>query len=130
MKKLHVVAVSLLVAQLAGAQVITTVAGTSWLFPSSNLSSSSAPLGQISGVAMDAQGNLYIADPENCLILKVTANGTLSIIAGNGLPGHSGDGGPAVSASISPTDLAIDSKGNIYIQEQSYVRMVTTAGAT
>ncbi len=118
----------LLFPQPVGAQVITTVAGTSWLFPSSSLPASSAPLGQISGVAMDTQGNLYVADPENCLILKIAPKGTLSIVAGNGVQGHSGDNGPAVNASINPSDLAIDSKGNIYIQEQSYVRMVTPAG--
>ena len=126
MRKVAVIALSF--AQVVGAQVITTYAGTSWVFPSISLPALNAPLGKISGIAVDTQGNAYLADPSNSLILKMTPEGNLLVVAGNGQPGHSGDNGPAVNASINPSDVAVDSHGNVYIQDQSYIRMVTASG--
>ena len=128
MRRIAFFAVPMFLAQVLGAQVITTIAGTSWSFPSNSQSALSAPLGEVSGAAFDSQGNLYLADPTNALILKISSSGTLSIAAGNGLSGHSGDGGPAINASINPTDVAVDSNNNLYIQDQSYIRMVTPSG--
>jgi hypothetical protein len=108
--------------------VITTIAGTSWTFPSNNLPALNAPLGAISGAAIDSHGNIFIADQYNFLILEITPGGILSVYAGNGQKGHSGDNGPAIHASINPTDVAVDAKGNLYIQDQAYIRMVTPAG--
>lgn len=72
-------------------------------------------------VALDAAGNLYIADSENNAIRKVTkATGIISTIAGLGpdQPGYSGDGGSAVSAKInSPNGIAVDANGNIYFSD-------------
>jgi trimeric autotransporter adhesin len=68
-------------------------------------------------VAVDAAGNIYIAGGGN-RIRKVTADGVITTIAGNGKKGYSGDGGPATSAQISSlTDIAADSKGNLYFTE-------------
>ena len=53
-----------------------------------------------SGVAVDAAGNLFIADTNNCRIRKVTAAGTISTVAGNGTRGYSGDFGPATAAEL------------------------------
>jgi hypothetical protein len=81
------------------------------------------------GVAVDASGNIYIADTSNSVIRKVTAStGDISTVAGNGTSGYSGDGAAATSAEMgSPRGLALDSSGNIYIGDVFYnvVRKVT-----
>lgn len=82
-------------------------------------------------MAFDGAGNYYIADPSNHLVVKVAASGTLSVVAGNGNPGYSGDNGPAVNAQLDiPWGVALDSAGNLYIGDagNSTVRKVTTGG--
>ncbi len=69
------------------------------------------------GVAVDAGGNLYIADFTNNRVRKVSG-GTITTVAGNGLAGYSGDGRAAVNAMLNgPTDVAVDSNGNLYIAD-------------
>ena len=71
-----------------------------------------------SAVAVDGQGNLYIADGFNFRIRKVDTNGIITTIAGDGLEGYSGDNGPAVIAKIDyVTGLAVDNDGNIYLAD-------------
>ena len=81
-------------------------------------------------VAVDAAGNLYIADTFNGRIRRVGTDGVISTVAGVGSTGiYSGDGGPAKSSALSlPTDVAVDAAGNLYIADfgNSKVRMVTT----
>src|SRR5437868_6620408 len=59
------------------------------------------------GVAVDKAGNLYIADGGNYRIRKVTPAGTISTIAGTGVPVSSGDGGPAINAALFPSAVAV-----------------------
>src|SRR5262249_33499438 len=68
-------------------------------------------------VAVDGSGNLYIADYAHERIREVSAaTGIITTIAGNGVQGYSGDGGPATSAELSgPFGLAIDPSGNVFI---------------
>ena len=91
----------------------------------------SAGLSSPFGVAVDSSGNLYIADFGNYVIRKVTAaTGIISTVAGNNTPGYSGDGAAATSARLNlPTDVAVDSSGNLYIAdaENSIIRKVTAA---
>jgi sugar lactone lactonase YvrE len=76
-------------------------------------------------VAFDAAGNLYIADAGNSRVQKVSTDGTVTTIAGNGSPGHSGDGGLAVDAQLGgPRGLAIDADGNIYIADTDSIRLL------
>ena len=90
-----------------------------------------ARLGQPSGLAVDAAGYLFIADALNHVIRKVGADGTITTIAGTGLRGSAGDGGPAVLASIAqPYGVAVDAAGNVYIADtdNSRIRKVAPNG--
>jgi len=75
---------------------------------------------EATGLAVDGAGNIYISDTVNHRVRKVSADGVISTIAGNGTRGYSGDGGPAVDAQIAfPSGLAIDSANNLYVAMQS-----------
>lgn len=83
-------------------------------------------------IALDAAGNLYIADSNNSVIRKVTAtSGIITTLAGNGTAGFSGDGGRAVFAQLShPKGVAVDSAGNVYISDtfNNRIRVVAPNG--
>lgn len=112
--------------------VITTFAGASWLFPGDGRPALQAPLGGILSldVATDRNGNYYICDADNQMVMRVGPDGIINVIAGNGFQGVSGDGGLAVNASFdTPLGIAIDQAGNIYVAEYgSRVRKVTPDG--
>jgi sugar lactone lactonase YvrE len=114
------------------AGIITTVAGTGIDgFSGDGGPATSAQLNCASGVATDAAGELFIADYLNNRIRKVGANGVITTIAGNGTPGFTGDGGPAVSAEINfPNDVDVDAAGNVYIADSgnNRVRKIDTNG--
>ena len=83
------------------------------------------------GIALDASGNLYIADTYNYVIRKVSPMGTIATVAGSGSPGYTGDGGLATAAQLSETNgIALDSSGNLYVADtyNSALRKVTTDG--
>lgn len=86
------------------------------------------------GICFDSAGNLYISNTGQRTIVKYAPNlnnGRVVVVAGNGNPGFSGDGGPATRAQLSnPVGLAIDSAGNLYIADanNSRIRKVTTDG--
>ncbi len=122
----------LLAAAAASAQgVISTVAGSSRAFRGDGRPAIQASLGSVLGVAVDTGGNVYVSDHGNQLVMKVSPTGTLTVVAGNGILGFSGDGGPATSASLNdPEDVAWDSSGNLYIADflNHRVRKVTPEG--
>lgn len=109
-------------------QVISTIAGTNFTFPPTPLPAVNAPLGHYTGVAVDASGNVYVADTDNNLVERFAPRGQLTIVAGNGIAGFSGDGGPANRASLNaPYGVAVDSAGNLYIADtyNSLIRKVS-----
>jgi len=126
------IAIFALLAAAGPAQsIITTYAGAPYLFDGDGKRAINAPLGEVSAIAVDARGTVYVADPSNHMVMKFDPNGILTVVAGNGTPGSSGDGGPAVSASLSePRGLAIDSAGNLFIADSasSVIRKVTPDG--
>jgi uncharacterized protein (TIGR03437 family) len=90
-----------------------------------------ARLSSPSGLAFDTAGNLYIADRGNSCIRKVGPDGTIQTVAGNGVAGFSGDGGPAIAARMAfPDGVAVDPPGNIYIADTANhrIRKVTADG--
>lgn len=111
---------------------ISTVAGylNSAGYTGDGGAATSARLNSPTAVAVDALGNIYIADGLNFVIRKVDPIGNISTIAGNGLNGYSGDGGPATAAELNqPWGVAVDPSGNLYISEiNSVVRKVDTSG--
>jgi uncharacterized protein (TIGR03437 family) len=112
--------------------VITTVAGNGKFgFAGDGGPATSASLNSPTGVALDASGNLYIADRDNQRIRKVSASGIITTFAGNGTASFSGDGGPAASAALNyPTSVAVDASGNLFIidRENHRVRKVSANG--
>jgi uncharacterized protein (TIGR03437 family) len=83
-----------------------------------------AALNRPEGVAYDKAGNLYIADAQNHRIRMVDTQGIITTIAGNGVPTYNGDGLPALSTSFqSPTDVAVDNNGNVYVNDTSNYRI-------
>ena len=83
-----------------------------------------------SGLAFDAAGDLFIADQCSNLVQEVN-NGIISVVAGNGSPNYSGDGGSAVQASLSkPALVRADAAGNLYIVDSgnSVIRQVNGSG--
>jgi trimeric autotransporter adhesin len=90
-----------------------------------------AELNTPSGIAVDSQGNLYIADTGNNVIRKVTAaTGNISTFAGNGMRGYSGDSAPAASAELNgPEGVTVDSSDNVYIADtgNNVIRRVKAA---
>lgn len=70
------------------------------------------------GVTEDIFGNLYIAEYYGQRVQKVTPSGTITTIAGNGIEGYSGDGGPATVAELNgPYRVTVDIAGNVYIPD-------------
>ena len=83
------------------------------------------------GVAVDTAGNLYVAEFSNNRVSKVTPSGAVSVFAGNGISGYSGDGGPATSAMMAgPQAVAVDSAGNVYIGDSGNNRVRVVSGGT
>jgi gliding motility-associated-like protein len=83
------------------------------------------------GLALDMAGNLYIADGLNNMILKVNSAGITTIIAGTGIAGYSGDGGPATAAQLyQASGIAVDNAGNIYICDMynNRIRKINSSG--
>ena len=112
--------------------VISTVAGNGTPgYSGDGGPAASAMLNYPTGVAVDAAGNLFIADEANNRVRKVNPGGVISTVAGNGTQGYSGDGGPATSAELYyPYGVAVDTAGNLFIADEgnNRIRMVTPGG--
>ena len=111
--------------------VISTVAGNGTNgFSGDNGPAAGTQLTNPYGVAVDASGNLYIADSGNCRIRRVS-NGVISTVAGNGTNGFSGDNGPATSAQLeAPLGVTLDPAGGLFISDNARIREVSNGVIT
>ena len=118
--------------KISATGVITTVAGNgSPGYSGDGGLATSASLNYPWGVAVDATGNLFVADYNNNRLRKVSATGVITTVAGNGTPGYSGDGGLATSASLNyPESVAVDAAGNLFIADyyNNRLRKVSSNG--
>ena len=116
-----------------GGSIISTVAGTGTRgFSGDGGPGTSARLDYPYGVAVDGGGNVLIADYFNHRIRWLAAGtGVITTVAGNGVGGFSGDGGPATSASLAyPTGVAVDGGGNVLIADKYHHRIRRLAAGT
>ena len=94
----------------------------------------SAQLNQPSDMAFDSAGNLYFVDAGNERVRKITPNGIITTVAGNGNVGFTGDGGPATSAEFNfdgeSAHIAVDSAGDLYISDFNNGRVREVSAAT
>ena len=112
----------------AVSQIINTYAGTgSLIYGGDGGPATAAGLGSPHGICLDSLGNLYIAAG---YIRKVTPSGIISSIAGIGIGGHTGDGGPATAAELEgPVAVAVDGGGNVYIADETVcIRKINALG--
>jgi len=113
--------------------IITTIAGgaSSYSTIGDGGPAASASLSDPVGIALDASGNIFIADFGNQRIRLVSTSGIITTVAGNGVAGFSGDGGLATSAQLFyPWGVAVDKSGNLLIADSSNqrIRKVSTSG--
>lgn len=111
--------------------IITTAAGNgSNGYSGDEGSAIEANLSYPAGVATGPDGSFYIVDRGNNRIRKVSPDGIIATVAGNGNDEHSGDGGLATDAGLHPTGIAVGNNGNLYIADgwNGYVRLVGSDG--
>lgn len=114
------------------AQALVTIAGTgTGGGKGDNGPAVAAELWVPSGVAVDAAGNLFVADTQNHRIRKIAPSGVITTVAGSGTLGFAGDGGPATAAALNePNDVVVDAAGNLYFSDtlNNRVRRVSASG--
>lgn len=105
--------------------IITTIAGAAQGgFAGDGGPARQARFSNISGLALDSAGNLYVCDRFNDRIRMVTPDGIIRTVAGNGQRNSAGDGGPATQAGLQePFDIAVDAAGNLYIAQTTASRI-------
>jgi secreted PhoX family phosphatase len=110
--------------------VVSTLAGTPGSFAFADGTGSAARFNGNGGLALDAAGNLFVADWDNFLVRRVTAAGVVTTLAGS--PGSAGstDGTGAAARFVNPNGLAIDTAGNVYVADwgNATIRRITPAG--
>jgi len=133
MKQIKILLIALLlINNNIHAQTITTVAGSGSVLIGDGGPATSVRLGAPYGIAIDAMGNLFIADQAADRLRKVNTVGIITTAAGNGLDIQTGDGGPATAAIMgAPMGVAFDGAGNLYIataSDSNRIRMINTVG--
>jgi trimeric autotransporter adhesin len=112
--------------------IIGTIAGTGVIgYSGDGGPATSAAFAYPTTLVGDKHGNLFISDQDNNCIRKISSSGIISTVAGTGVAGYNGDGGPATAALLNNTGgVAIDTFGNLFISDNlnHVIRKVNTAG--
>ena len=121
-----------LIRQVSADGIIATIMGRGASFTGDNGPATAGQLVSPSGITLDRSGNIFVADNAS-RIRKISSSGSISTYAGEATTGASGDGGPAINAQMqlySPTGLALDSSGNLFISEwlDADIRKVSSDG--
>lgn len=118
------------VRKVTPAGVVSTVAGIAGESGSTDGAVATALFNGPAGVAVDASGNLYVADDSNYTIRKISASGTVSTLAGSAGSEGVVDGAGSAARFYDPQNLAIDTSGNLYVADGqgNVIRKVTPAG--
>ena len=114
----------------AATGIVNTIAGGIYGAAVSGVPAITAAFGQINGVCVDSHGNVYISDAGNHVVRRIDHAGVIRTIAGNGTAGYTGDGGMALTASLSePGCLFINDAGNLFITDKASncIRVVNVA---
>ncbi len=90
---------------LPAQQIVTTFAGTDWVFPSNGKALTDAAISRNLNLAADARGVIYAVDSNSHVVLRLENSGSVTVVAGNGVAGFSGDGGPATRAGVIPNRI-------------------------
>ena len=104
---------------------VTTLAGTGIAgFTGEGGPATDARINNPNGIFVDTSGNVYFSDLGNQRVRRITTDGRIETVVGDGTPGFSGDGGPATDASISnPAGLFLDAAGNLYLVDSGNGRI-------
>jgi uncharacterized protein (TIGR03437 family) len=123
--------VSVLRQPTAGAYLISSIAGNGVAdFAGDGSPAVSASLNRPAGVAIDSSGALYIAEQQNNRVRRIT-NGVITTVAGSGVAGDAGDGGPATQAQLAaPLSVALARDGSIYIADTARYRVRKVSAGT
>lgn len=110
--------------------IITTIAGTGTFgYNGDGIPATSAQLNAPDGISVDGSGNVFIADTHNNRIREIDNSGIIHTIAGTGVSGYSGDGGPATAAAIThPHAVYADGAGNVYFAYDEGIRKINSSG--
>jgi sugar lactone lactonase YvrE len=110
---------------------ITTVAGGGTNANGDGIPATNATVSYVRGMAVDSLGNLFFADTYSNRIREVTTNGIITTVAGTGVAGFSGDGGPAANATFDgPWGITFDNSGNLFVADwgNSRIRRIDADG--
>jgi sugar lactone lactonase YvrE len=117
------------VRKVTPAGVVTTLAGTAGSSGSTDGTGADARFREPYGVAVDGDGNLYVADTYNQTVRKVTPAGVVTTLAGTAGSSGSADGTGADARFSYPSGVAVDGDGNVYVADRNYtVRKITPSG--
>ena len=117
--------------KVTSAGIVSTLAGSAGQAGTSDGTGSAARFNHPDSVAVDAAGNVYVTDTGNATVRKITPAGVVTTLAGTaGMPG-SADGSGSAASFRSPTGIALDATGNLYVSDtgSATIRKITSAGA-